>query len=101
MAREDENSRRSLRIRDELEVSATAATHLRCPSALLNQTDFHEINSSYLVARQTGQSERLHCFLRQASSYLQVMIDLITGQCRARVCAENPIDRPTIITELR
>src|SRR4030081_1026401 len=29
------------------------------------------------------------------------MIDLITGQCGARVCAENSIDRTTIITELR
>src|ERR1700736_5861719 len=101
MAREDQNSRRSLSIRDELEGSATAATHLRCPSVLLNQTDFHEINSSYLVARQTGESERLHCFLGQASSYLEVMIDLITGQCGTCVRAENPIDRPTIITKLR
>ena len=29
------------------------------------------------------------------------MIDLITGQCAACVCAEKPIDRTIIITELR
>src|SRR6267378_8577371 len=28
-------------------------------------------------------------------------INLITGQCGARVCAEKPVDRPAVITELR